>query len=291
MLAKSYVCQVLGDIAYVEGRMGELIQLGAKAPPNAGPSVVNFGPADPTKLSGNDWRFAKVVAREPGHQSGRQFWDGKAWQWVPDDWVDEPIGTKLLGIGIYRDGTVSRAEYGLTWPDPIPDWTDDQRARAKGILDQWEANCASAWSHQFDLRRDNCASSDQKCCRYSIEIAVKFTKVTKKTDKAIVVGINNARSNSNSWSLGDDRPGLAPHEFGHHLGCPDEYSGAGSVDPTVNSDGATAGIDSTSMMGSVPESGMTPVKARSFDIIKEHLAAMIKSQKGVTFTFTAFPHL
>jgi hypothetical protein len=43
-------------------------------------------------------------------------------------------------------------------------------------------------------------------------------------------------------------------------------------------------------MGSVPNSGIPPIKARCFDIVKQHLAAMIQAQKGVTFTFTAVPH-
>ena len=101
--------------------------------------------------------------------------------------------------------------------------------------------------------------------------------------------MNNARSLAEAWSLGDHRPGLAPHEFGHHLGAPDEYN-APTVDTSVNTDGATAGIDPTSLMGSVPNDSIPPVKARHFDVIKQFLANLINAQVSVAWTFTAYPH-
>jgi type VI secretion system secreted protein VgrG len=290
MRTKNYVCKVGGTISYVRGFMGRLIQLGKHVPDGTGGSSgLNFGAANPKVMSGTDWRLAKL---DP-HSRKLVFWNGGAWVPVPDSWRDSPGGTKLFGIGIWSDGASSKAEFGLSWPDPILEWTPAEQARADATFATWVGNTEKAWSNKFDLRRDGCSSTDQRCCRYSVTVDIGFSAVTadEKGRHTIVVGINDARSNSNAWSLGDTRPGLAPHEFGHHLGCPDEYPGAGSVDASVNTDGAQAGVDRSCLMGSVPKAGIPAVKARCFDVVKQHLAALIHAQKGVTFTFTAVPHL
>jgi hypothetical protein len=287
MGVKNYVGLISAGIKYVEGFMGEMVNLGATVPAGTkGDISVTMGVANNNTLSGSDWRYSKV-----DDHGDRQYWDGTNWQAIPATWSDKPIGTKLLGFGIWKEGGVNHTQFGsLAWPDPIPAWTADQRATASSTMKTWISNIISTWSNKFDLRRDGCASTNQSCCRYAVKIdGVSFTKVDSMSPGTIVVGMNNARSLSEAWSLGDHRPGLAPHEFGHHLGAPDEYN-APTVDTSVNTDGATAGIDPTSLMGSVPNDSIPPIKARHLDVIKQFLANLINAQDGVTWTFTAYPH-
>ena len=198
---------------------------------------------------------------------------------------------KLCGMGIWREGTANKAQYGGTWPDPIRNWGPTELALASSTLPTWSANTAAAWSQKFDLRRSGCSSTNQKCCRYSVRIGISFTEVATKSDKTIIVAADDGRSNAGAWSLTDTRPALAPREFGHHLGAPDEYAGGVGIDTSVNTDGATAGLDAKSLMGSVPPSDIPKVKARHFNVIKQHLAALVKAQEGVTWTFDAVPHI
>ena len=105
-------------------------------------------------------------------------------------WSDSPIGTKLLGIGIWHEGGANHTQIGNpTWPDPIPAWTADQRTTASDACSTWVSNIIATWSNKFDLRRDGCASTNQSCCRYSVKIdGVSFTKVTSMSANTIVVG-------------------------------------------------------------------------------------------------------
>lgn len=302
---KNYDCQVQGKVEYVQGYMAWLIQLGSTvsdAPGilrvllpsrllNAlftpgGQTGVNWGAENPNAFSGSDWRFAKDDHTSPTKLS---YWNGKEWKHVPNTWQDTN-NVKLYGIGIWRESTKNKAQFGNEWPEDIPTWSADNQALATNTFKTWVANCKSAWSGKFDLRRDACASANDKCCRYPVSVAVSFTCVKERKGHAIVVGVNNGRSNAGAWSLGDTRPGLAPHEFGHHLGAPDEYPGGVGIDTTVNDDGATAGIDPTSLMGSVPAAGIPPVKARHFKVVSQHLTAMIKAQKGVEWPMKTLPH-
>ena len=117
--------------------MGEMVNLGATAPAGTkGDINVNMGASDDKTLSGNDWRYSKV-----DDHGDRQYWDGASWQPIPAKWSDKPIGTKLLGFGIWKEGGVNHTQYGsLTWPDPIPDWTADQRATANSTMKTWISN-------------------------------------------------------------------------------------------------------------------------------------------------------
>jgi hypothetical protein len=307
MLVKNYECQIQGNITYVPGFMAWLIQLGStvNTPPPAwarallpsrvlnmmrrtpgGQTGVDWGPSDPNSFSGSDWRFAKDDVSSP---SGMVYWDGKAWQNVPDSWSD-PNNVKLYGIGIWREAAANKAQFGNAWPENIPSWSPSQQAVASRTLPGWSAKCKSAWSNKFDLRRDGCASSKDACCRYSVTASVSFTAVATRQEHTIVLAVNNGRSNAGAWSLGDTRPGLAPHEFGHHLGAPDEYPGGVGIDTTVNTDGATQGIDTSSLMGSVPDSSVPPIKARHLNIISQQLSAMIQAEKGVSWKFKTVAH-
>jgi hypothetical protein len=75
---------------------------------------------------------------------------------------------------------------------------------------------------------------------------------------------------------------MAAHEFGHHIGNPDEYAGA-AIDAALNDDGAVNGIDSDSIMGQ----NLTKVKKRHFRTICLHLTKMIRTATGREYTFEA----
>lgn len=288
MVVTNYECKVEGNISYVKGFMAWIIQLDANVPAGTGGQAgVNWGPAVAGSFSGSDWRFCKDDTSSP---SGRVYWDGTAWQNVPATWSDTG-SVKLYGIGIWREGTTNKAQFGNNWPEAIPAWAAAQQTIANNTLPTWVTNTNGAWTHKFDLKRDGCASTDQKCCLYTVKIVVAFNAVATRSGHTIIIGANNGRSNAGAWSLGDTRPGLAPHEFGHHLNCPDEYVGGVGIDTSVNTDGATAGIDPTSLMGSVPAGSIPPIKARHLNTIKQHLTDMIQTQKTVAWTFTAVAHV
>lgn len=287
MVVNNYECEVGGTIQYVKGFMAWLIQLGNHVPAaTGGQAGVNWGPAVAGSFSGSDWRFCKDSTASP---TGKVYWDGSAWQNVPATWTDAG-NVKLYGIGIWREGTSNKAQFGNSWPENIPTWGAAQQGVADSTLPTWTSNTNNAWTHKFDLRRHGCPSTDQKCCRYSVKVVVSFAPVATRSGHVIIIGVNNGRSNAGAWSLGDTRPALAPHEFGHHLNCPDEYVGGVGIDTSVNTDGATAGIDPTSLMGSVPASSIPPIKARHLNTIKQHLTDMIQTQKSVAWTFDAVAH-
>jgi hypothetical protein len=80
-------------------------------------------------------------------------------------------------------------------------------------------------------------------------------------------------------------PRMPIHEFGHHLGNPDEYTGAATVDPSVNTDGAKAGIDKKSIMGG---EGME-VRRRHMTPICEALSKAVLDATGQKYSYTAVP--
>lgn len=287
LVVSNYKATVEGNITYVKGFMAWLIQLGNTVPAGTGGQAgVNWGTQVAGSFSGTDWRFCKDDTSSP---SGKVYWDGSAWQNVPDTWSDTG-NVKLYGIGIWREGSSNKAQFGNSWPEAIPAWGPAQQAIADSTIPGWVRDTNGAWTDKFDLKRDGCQSTDQTCCRYPVKITMGFTAVATRSGHTIIIGVNNGRSNAGAWSLGDTRPALAPHEFGHHLNNPDEYVGGVGIDTSVNTDGATNGIDPTSLMGSVPASSIPPVKARHFNTIKQHLSAMINTQKGVSWTFTAVAH-
>jgi hypothetical protein len=287
LVVSNYKATVEGNITYVKGFMAWLIQLGNTVPADTGGQAgVNWGTQVAGSFSGTDWRFCKDDTASP---SGKVYWDGSAWQNVPDTWSDTGA-VKLYGIGIWREGTSNKAQFGNSWPEAIPTWNATQQGVADTTIPDWVSRTNTAWTDKFDLKRDTCASTDQTCCRYPVKVTMGFTAVATRSGHTIIIGVNNGRSNAGAWSLGDSRPALAPHEFGHHLNNPDEYVGGVGIDTSVNTDGATNGIDPSCLMGSVPASTVPPVKARHFNTIKQHLAAMISTQKGVSWTFTAVAH-
>jgi len=289
VVVNNYECEVGGTIQYVKGFMAWIIQLDNHVPAaTGGQAGVNWGAQVAGSFSGTDWRFCKDSTASP---TGRVFWDGAAWQNVPATWTD-PGNVKLYGLGIYREGATNKAQFGNNWPEDIPAWNAAQQGVADTTLPTWTTNTNNTWTNKFDLRRHGCVSTDQKCCRYSVKVVVSFASVATRSGHVIIIGVNDGRSNAGAWSLGDARPALAPHEFGHHLNCPDEYVGGVGIDPwNSDGDGLTGGIDPTSLMGSVPAGNIPPIKARHLKTIKQHLTDMIQTQKSVAWTFDTVAHV
>ncbi len=281
MSVTNYQVQIGGTINYVPGWIQFIIQLGATVPAGTGGNCgVNFGAANPAAFSGTDWRYAKRSTTT----GGLLYWNGTAWTAVPATWTD-PLSVKLYPIALWVEGGTNHTQFGTTpWPEAIPAWGATETTLATTTLATWTTNIASTWTNKFDLKRRECRSTDAQCCRYKTRAAVTFVQVAVK-GSGIVLAANNARSNAGVWSLGDNRPGMPPHEFGHHLGNPDEYAGGVGIDASVNTDGATAGIDPNSIMGS----GLSTVKRRHYNTICQHLAAMVSTQFGRSYHYDAVP--
>ncbi|NJK32119.1 MAG: type VI secretion system tip protein VgrG, partial [Deltaproteobacteria bacterium] len=264
---------ISATISYVPGWLGHIIQLGSSVPPWTGGLIGK-------KVYGSyDWRFCKEI--KPGY--GWLFWDDLEWRPVPKSW--EYAMRKRYGCALWREEGEVKVQYGSSaWPDPVSDWGEKEYKRARRIMKAWKMAIETQWSNRFDLKRRECQSSDPRCCRYSTRVEVNFVQARTRGD-GIVVGANQGRSNVRCWSLGDGDPEtLAAHEFGHLLGNPDEYEGAPHIDTTINDDGAVAGIDEESIMGSG-----TLVKRRHFRTICAHLSSMIEEQYHRTFKYEAVP--
>ncbi len=275
----NYEALMGGTINYVPGWIQFIIQLGATVPAGTGGNCgVNFGAATPGAFSGTDWRYAKRSTTT----GGLLYWNGTAWTAVPATWAD-PANVLLYPIAIWVEAGTSRTQFGTTaWPEAIPAWGATETTLATTTLATWTTNINATWTGKFDLKRVECRSTDPQCCRYKTRCSVTFVQVAVK-GSGIVLAANNARSNAGAWSLGDTRAGMPPHEFGHHLGNPDEYAGGVGIATGVNTDGATAGIDANSIMGA----NLSTVKIRHYNTICLHLAAMVSTQFSRTYTYNA----
>ncbi|MFV8753690.1 type VI secretion system Vgr family protein [Nannocystaceae bacterium ST9] len=277
----NYEALMGGTINYVPGWIQFIIQLGATVPAGTGGNCgVNFGTPTAGSFSGTDWRYAKRSTTT----GGLLYWNGTAWTAVPATWSD-PANVLLYPIAIWIEGGTNHTQFGTTaWPEAIPAWGATETTLATTTLATWTTNINATWTGKFDLKRVECRSTDAQCCRYKTRCSVTFVQVAVK-GSGIVLAANNARSNAGVWSLGDTRAGMPPHEFGHHLGNPDEYAGGVGIDASVNTDGATAGIDPNSIMGA----NLSTVKRRHYNTICKHLAAMVSTQFGRTYTYNAVP--
>jgi len=243
---------------------------------------------DAGNFSGTDWRYCKQTT-DPNCPSGYKFWDGWDWQNVPTGWSDLG-GVKLYPIGVWREYLSNKTQFGdQSWPDYILPWSDAAIASAQTVLPRWTNTIQTVWSAAFDLKRDQCPSTDNSCCRYHTTAVASFNQVqSMSTAATIVLAPNKARSNAGAWSMGEDRPNMPAHEFGHHLGNPDEYAGGvGVKTKTSDADGLANGIDPTSLMGQ----NMTTLKARSFETICSQLSMMVDTASGKKngYTYKAVP--
>jgi hypothetical protein len=270
------------DIEYVKGWGAEVVDLGDAVDDETGGLLDG-------QLVWDGYRWMRRVGL------GRQFWDGDAWQPLPDDFELEDSNN--FAVGFYEvtdvegpiegwlgdDDQAFVCQYGGYWPEEFVDWNLDAPAKQQKI-EQWVENIQDTWTGKFDIKREECESDEDACCRLGTRARVSFVHKEAFEDGMLVIADGNIRSNDSLFFLGEPDLDMAAHEFGHHLGNPDEYEGA-RVDTSLNDDGAVDGIDEDSIMGQ----NMTHVKKRHFSTVCTHLAAMVVEQLGKPFTFEAVP--
>jgi type VI secretion system VgrG family protein len=270
-----------GTIAYTRGWMHWIIQLGEAVSSDTGGLIGE-------KLYGGseDWRYCKEVFNDGGVPT-LVYWNGATWVAVPPPplWTD-PIGTKLYGMAVWKELGVIKTQFGkLAWPDPVPEWSTEALAfKDQDLLDMSRA-IDKRWTHQFDVERDECLSDASNCCRFRVRCAVNFAESSVRHKGVVVLAENRTRANARAWSI-DEGARTVAHEFGHHLGNPDEYPGADSVDPSVNGDGATAGIDELSIMGNGDI-----IRRRHFEHVCSALTKLVSEHLGKSHTYSIVDYI
>lgn len=269
---------VSSTIEYTRGWLHYVINLGDTVSSDTG-GLIGYG------LHGTqDWRYCKAGFDDEGSDT-LSYWDGASWVAVPPVWRDS-LGTKLHGVAVWREQGVVKTQHGeLPWPDPVPEWSKWALDRKDELLRRIEQAIAEFWSGTHELKRDDCLSHEITCCRHGLRCEVRFVEVDAKTPRGIVLAENDSRANASAWPLYLDER-TAVHEFGHHLGNPDEYMGASSVDRTVSDDGARVGVDPKSIMGN----GQI-VRYRHLDGVCAALAKAVQDHLGQSFRFSVVDRL
>jgi type VI secretion system VgrG family protein len=271
---RDYQIVVGGTIEYTRGYLFNIICLDGLVPREApGKIGVEIGGT-------TNWRYSKMEA------GVHLYWNGLAWTPVPNSWVADL--TNAHGIGMWKERGVLKPQFGtLEWPDPAPGWEpkDDQALASR--LPRVKAAIEDIWSGKYDIVRTECRSYEPRCCRYTVRCEVHF-KETSVVDGGIIIAANkfSGRPNVDAWNIWSE-PDFHAHEFGHLLGNPDEYEGGGDIDRTVNTDGATAGIDPNSIMG--PSSGQRLVRRRHYNPICYALAELVREHTGKVYEYAAIP--
>ncbi len=257
-------------IHFVKGWGGSVVKLGAAVPAGTGGVITPF--------PWPDYRWMRNVTGLGGI-AGKEYWDGTAWQPLPAGF---PLrDNNNFSVGFYKNGAKFTCQYGGDWPATFPDW-NLQEAVHQNKIKAWTDNINSTWTGKFDIKRKFCSSADSACCRYPVSASVAFVHEAAFKKGLLIIAEGNIRSNDSLFYLGEPRLAMAAHEFGHHMGNPDEYAGA-ALDTGLNSDGATAGIDPNSIMGE----GLSTVKARHFRAVCTHLTQMAKAVHGLHFHYEA----
>lgn len=179
----------------------------------------------------------------------------------------------------------------MVWPEAMPDWPksvyEGEGNKLDKILKTWKDEIEKVWSDQFDLKRVECESSKTECCRYRVVCEASFTEAKAIGAGVLIATYENVRSNSTLWAGGDERVGLASHEFGHLLGAPDEYPDVFSTQLGENDipEGLVNGLDPNGIMGT----GMKGVKKRHFKGIVEVMRLAVKARYELEYTYKAVP--
>jgi len=260
------------EAEYVKGWGASVVQLGAHGGTEGG---LLDG-----QLAWAGYRWMKRVGTQD------QFWNGTQWKNLPTGFTLSDANNFCVGFyenGVKPDGSKKfTCQYGGDWPETFTDWNIDDAAH-QTIITTWATRIGTKWTGKFDVKRELCSSTTSACCRYPIKVEGKFTKKTTFAAGMLMIADGDIRSNSGLFFLDDPDEGTMPHEFGHWLGNPDEYAGASGLDTSLNGDGATAGIDSTAIMGQT----MDIVKKRHFRTICAHFANMVKTKTGKTWVYKA----
>jgi hypothetical protein len=264
--SSDYVNKIESNIKYVKGWGASVVKLGASAPSGTG------GLLD-SKFTWSGYRWMKKVGVT------NKYWDGSAWKNLPSGFSLQDSNN--FCVGFYKSGTKFTCQYGGNWPENFTDWDIDAETKQQKIKN-WEKNIKDTWSGKFHIKRKKCKSTEQQCCRYKVQAEVKFVKQTSFSEGYLIIADGNIRSNDSLFFLGESRIAMAAHEFGHHIGNPDEYAGA-KIDTSLNEDGAVNGIDNDSIMGQ----NLTKVKKRHFRTICKHFAKIVKDEHHKDYTYEA----
>lgn len=263
--AVDYSAKIESELTFVKGWGGSVVKLGASVPNTTGGVIAG--------LTWPGYRWMKQVGVK------NKYWDGSAWQDLPATFSLNDSNN--FCVGFYKSGTKYTSQYGGDWPESFADWDIDASAKKKKVK-KWKDNIEKTWSGKFHLKRKECVSHSKDCCKYELKTEVTFTQLATFTAGTLIIADGNIRSNDSLFFLDETRIAMAAHEFGHHLGNPDEYAGA-TLDTSLNDDGAVNGIDDDSLMGQ----NLTKVKKRHFRTICKHFTDMVKTKTGKTFTYEA----
>lgn len=267
-----------GTIRYVRGQIYRIIHLDGVVPSSVGG---NIG----VRIDGkNNWRYCKSTVKGSKDLADMVYWDGLAWVPVPHvNWSQKERSKNLHGVGVWVEHGVVKTDLGgEPWPDPVPEWSQQSLDMLEWNINEHMKSIMGYWSGTFDIKRQGCRSHEPQCCRYMTRCELRFEETDTLTDDGIIIAeFNSGRANSDVWPIEESGRTWA-HEYGHHLGNPDEYKTASTVDPSVNTDGAKAGIDPSSLMGA----GYA-VKRRHYGAICEALAKLVHQETGRSYTYAA----
>jgi hypothetical protein len=268
----NYLVTIYGQLKYVRGWGKERLQLGDPSLPGS----FTLGSVK------NHWGY-----RDPASGTFK-YWNGSAWKDTPASWTAD--NSNHFGIPFYKSGStwVCREDSSLSPPQPLSDWPADKYTGSGNITDTtlatWKKNIEAVWTDKFDIKRKDCKSTKAECCRYQTACSANFQEVSSYGTGIIIIVYDDVRSDSGMWALGDTRYGLAPHEFGHLLGAPDEYGGVGTTQLGVSdSDGLSNGIDDNCIMGV----NLSNPKKRHYKGICEMMALLVVDQLGKNYTYEA----
>ncbi|WP_394839463.1 hypothetical protein LVJ94_21485 [Pendulispora rubella] len=257
---EKYIAKVVVTISVLKGWAATYVDL--TGTPVTG--AVTGGP-------GNNMRWARSTT---GAMAPDEYHDGTAWQPLPTGFV--PGAGNFFSRSFYRSGTtfVSPEGASFVYPEAFPDYNFDDPTYI-AVRKRWISVAKKIWSRKWHLHRKACHSDKTvRCCRYDVDVELRFKLVTAPGEGVVVLAPGNQRSHAGVFCMGDNRPSLAAHEAGHHMDCPDEYD-KGAIDPSVNTDGATNGLDSSTIMG-----GGNTVKKRHYHAFAAMVQRLLKTKYG-----------
>jgi hypothetical protein len=263
------VVHIHGDIKYLPGWGGYVVKLENSVARDTGGLLDG-------QLAWPGYRWMK---RSQGFPD--RFWDGETWRRLPAGGF-ALLDDNHFAVGFYEDGDRYTCQYGGHWPYGFSDWNIDAPVY-QTKLDRWRDKIQGTWSDRFDLKREDCLSRARRCCSYRTRVSVNFSRQRRFSRGMVIIADGILRSNDSVWFLGQQEDAVAAHEFGHHLGNPDEYGQR--VDTSLNSDGAHQGVDPDSIMGQ----HMASVKARHLRQICAALREAVADTFGKSYNYRAVP--
>jgi hypothetical protein len=148
------------------------------------------------------------------------------------------------------------------------------------VKQAWERAIVAKWSHKFAfcVLRDRPVGSDTVLEMYPIRILIVWERNARNADYVITgnaagateggrAGVGGTTSMT-GWGVGDTLD--ITHEFGHMLGCPEEYFTTNGVDFTAG--GRQRGFRDPG--GGVMNNPAGPALARNFEFVRRHAAGL-----------------